>query len=264
MAACSRRRSPTRSATRRHVATIAVGAISEADHANSIIAAGRADLCAIARPHLADPAWTLHEAARIGVDVVPWPKQYASAQARNTRPISRAPRQRRDMTRQALDGRHALVTGAGGGIGAAIARGARQARRAREPRGPARASRCGGRAAACRKGAALVVDGFDVTDAEAIARGLEQARAAFGPVAHSRQQCRRGAERAVRQDGSRAVVARARGRSDRRLSRHAGGAGGHLKACGAGAHHQRRLDRRARPATPMSPPIARPSTASSA
>ena len=31
---------------------------SEADHANSIIAAGRADLCAIARPHLADPAWT--------------------------------------------------------------------------------------------------------------------------------------------------------------------------------------------------------------
>ena len=49
------------------IATIAVGAISEADHANSIIAAGRADLCAIARPHLADPAWTLHEAAKIGV-----------------------------------------------------------------------------------------------------------------------------------------------------------------------------------------------------
>ena len=48
------------------IATIAVGAISEADHANSIIAAGRADVCAIARPHLADPDWTLHEAARIG------------------------------------------------------------------------------------------------------------------------------------------------------------------------------------------------------
>ena len=42
------------------IATIAVGAISEADHVNSIIAAGRADLCAIARPHLANPAWTLH------------------------------------------------------------------------------------------------------------------------------------------------------------------------------------------------------------
>ncbi|WP_296816654.1 bifunctional salicylyl-CoA 5-hydroxylase/oxidoreductase [Brevundimonas sp.] len=61
------------------VATIAVGAISEADHANSIIAAGRADLCAIARPHLADPSWVLHEAARIGYRGVAWPKQYLSA-----------------------------------------------------------------------------------------------------------------------------------------------------------------------------------------
>jgi anthraniloyl-CoA monooxygenase len=61
------------------IATVAVGAISEADHANSIIAAGRADLCAVARPHLADPAWTLHEAARIGLTDVPWPRQYASA-----------------------------------------------------------------------------------------------------------------------------------------------------------------------------------------
>ncbi len=42
------------------IATIAVGAISEADHVNSIIAAGRADLCAVARPHLANPSWTLN------------------------------------------------------------------------------------------------------------------------------------------------------------------------------------------------------------
>jgi anthraniloyl-CoA monooxygenase len=60
------------------VPTIAVGAISEADHVNSIIAAGRADLCAVARPHLANPAWTLHEAARIGWGGVAWPPQYAS------------------------------------------------------------------------------------------------------------------------------------------------------------------------------------------
>jgi anthraniloyl-CoA monooxygenase len=46
------------------VRTIAVGAISEADHVNSIIAAGRADLCAVARPHLANPSWTMQEAAR--------------------------------------------------------------------------------------------------------------------------------------------------------------------------------------------------------
>ena len=46
------------------IATIAVGNIFEGDHVNTIVAAGRADLCAIARPHLADPAWTLHEAAK--------------------------------------------------------------------------------------------------------------------------------------------------------------------------------------------------------
>lgn len=60
------------------IQTIAVGAITEADHANSIIAAGRADLCAVARPHLADPAWTLHEAAKLQSRAVDWPKQYLS------------------------------------------------------------------------------------------------------------------------------------------------------------------------------------------
>lgn len=58
------------------IPTIAVGAISEADHVNSIIAAGRADLCAVARPHLANPAWTLTEAAKIGFKDLAWPKQY--------------------------------------------------------------------------------------------------------------------------------------------------------------------------------------------
>jgi len=72
------------------IATIAVGAISEADHANSIIAAGRADLCAIARPHLADPAWTLHEAAKIGVKSLPWPKQYLSGKTQYETNLARA------------------------------------------------------------------------------------------------------------------------------------------------------------------------------
>lgn len=61
------------------IPTIAVGAIFEADHVNSIIASGRADLCAIARPHLADAAWTLREAARIGFVDIDWPKQYFPA-----------------------------------------------------------------------------------------------------------------------------------------------------------------------------------------
>jgi anthraniloyl-CoA monooxygenase len=71
------------------IPTIAVGAIFEADHANSIIAAGRADLCAIARPHLANPAWTLNEAARIGYPDMPWPKQYLAAKVQLERNIER-------------------------------------------------------------------------------------------------------------------------------------------------------------------------------
>ncbi len=63
------------------IPTIAVGAIYEADHANSILAAGRADLCAVARPHLANPAWTLTEAARIGYTPLAWPRQYVSAKS---------------------------------------------------------------------------------------------------------------------------------------------------------------------------------------
>src|SRR5258708_4807958 len=45
------------------IPTIAVGAISGYDDVNSIILAGRADLCALGRAHLYDPAWTLHAAA---------------------------------------------------------------------------------------------------------------------------------------------------------------------------------------------------------
>ncbi|OZI20593.1 oxidoreductase [Bordetella genomosp. 9] len=58
------------------IPTIAVGAIFEADHVNGIIASGRADLCALARPHLADPAWTLREVARVGYTGIDWPVHY--------------------------------------------------------------------------------------------------------------------------------------------------------------------------------------------
>ena len=71
------------------IATIAVGAISEADHVNSIIASGRADLCAVARPHLANPAWTLMESAKIGYLDVPWPKQYRAAKQQLERNLER-------------------------------------------------------------------------------------------------------------------------------------------------------------------------------
>jgi anthraniloyl-CoA monooxygenase len=55
--------------------TMAVGNIYTPDHANSILMAGRADLVCLARPHLADPYWTLHAAAALGEDA-PWPAPY--------------------------------------------------------------------------------------------------------------------------------------------------------------------------------------------
>ena len=60
-----------------HIPTLAVGNIFEPDHVNSIIGAGRADLCCLARPHLTDPYWTLRAAAQQKVNSVEWPKQYA-------------------------------------------------------------------------------------------------------------------------------------------------------------------------------------------
>jgi anthraniloyl-CoA monooxygenase len=73
-----------------HVPTITVGNIFEADHVNTIIAAGRADLCALARPHLADPAWTLHAAAEQGVKDIVWPKQYVGGKVQLERNLERA------------------------------------------------------------------------------------------------------------------------------------------------------------------------------
>ena len=72
------------------IATIAVGNIFEADHVNSIIAAGRADLCALARPHLADPYWTLHAAAELGYKDVEWPPQYLTGKVQLERNLARA------------------------------------------------------------------------------------------------------------------------------------------------------------------------------
>ncbi len=58
------------------VPTIAVGAITEADQVNGIVASGRADLCALSRPHLANAAWLLDQSARHGWRDVQWPAAY--------------------------------------------------------------------------------------------------------------------------------------------------------------------------------------------
>lgn len=59
-----------------NMATMAVGNIYEPDHVNSILMAGRADLVCLARPHLADPYWTLHAAAALGDFNETWPLPY--------------------------------------------------------------------------------------------------------------------------------------------------------------------------------------------
>jgi anthraniloyl-CoA monooxygenase len=71
------------------VPTIAVGNITEADQVNGIIAAGRADLCALGRPHLADPHWTLHAAAQLGWKDQHWPNQYLSGKGQLERSLKR-------------------------------------------------------------------------------------------------------------------------------------------------------------------------------
>jgi anthraniloyl-CoA monooxygenase len=58
------------------IPTIAVGNITDFDQINSIIAAGRADLCALGRPHLSDPNFTLHAAAKLGYREQVWPLPY--------------------------------------------------------------------------------------------------------------------------------------------------------------------------------------------
>ncbi len=59
-----------------NIATMAVGNIYEPDHVNSILMAGRADLVCLARPHLADPYWTLHAGTQIGDRHAHWPLPY--------------------------------------------------------------------------------------------------------------------------------------------------------------------------------------------
>ena len=71
------------------VPTIAVGNITEPDQVNAIVTAGRADLCALARPHLTDPQWTLRAAAELGYAEQWWPPQYDSGNAQLERQKAR-------------------------------------------------------------------------------------------------------------------------------------------------------------------------------
>ncbi len=68
------------------IPVMTVGGVQSADHVNTVIAAGRADMCALARPHLVDPYLTLRAAVRYGHDLAAWPKQYLPAKPRPAAP----------------------------------------------------------------------------------------------------------------------------------------------------------------------------------
>jgi anthraniloyl-CoA monooxygenase len=72
------------------IATMAVGNITDVDQVNAILTAGRADLVALGRPHLADPFWTLHAAAQLGYREAPWPIQYLPGKEQLERLVTRA------------------------------------------------------------------------------------------------------------------------------------------------------------------------------
>jgi anthraniloyl-CoA monooxygenase len=85
------------------VAVIAVGAISSYDDVNSLILAGRADLCALGRTHLYDPQWTLHAAAEQGYPM-PWPKPFAAGNRKPQSGRTDGPEPRLDLVRSGPTG----------------------------------------------------------------------------------------------------------------------------------------------------------------
>ncbi|MFD7244181.1 bifunctional salicylyl-CoA 5-hydroxylase/oxidoreductase [Streptomyces massasporeus] len=88
------------------IPVIAVGAISSWDDVNSLILAGRTDLCALARPHLYDPHWTLHAAAEQGYTGpgAPWPDPYRAGSRRPQTGRTDAPKPRLSLGGAAADG----------------------------------------------------------------------------------------------------------------------------------------------------------------
>jgi anthraniloyl-CoA monooxygenase len=88
------------------IAVIAVGVISSWDDVNSLLLAGRADLCALGRPHLYDPQWTLHAAAEQDYQGpgVAWPTPFAAGSRRPQTGRTDGPRPRLDLVRRGAPG----------------------------------------------------------------------------------------------------------------------------------------------------------------
>jgi anthraniloyl-CoA monooxygenase len=92
------------------MATMCVGNITTPDQVNSILAAGRADLVALGRPHLVDPYFTLHAAAQYGVATTAVPRQYESGQAQALRTQAQAQVELTELRLKAKPKQHAVLT----------------------------------------------------------------------------------------------------------------------------------------------------------
>lgn len=68
-----------------HIPTMTVGGVASIDDIHTILVAGRADLCVLARPHLIDPYWTMNAAMDLGYTGHPWPNQYLSGKTARRR-----------------------------------------------------------------------------------------------------------------------------------------------------------------------------------
>jgi anthraniloyl-CoA monooxygenase len=88
------------------LATMAVGAITSADQANTILTAGRADLVALGRPHLADPAFTLRAAGDYGFGDIFAPKQYQPGKFQLLRNSERAREELKELKLKAKPKTH--------------------------------------------------------------------------------------------------------------------------------------------------------------
>ncbi len=67
------------------IPTMTVGGVASVDDVNTILVAGRADLCALARPHLIDPYWTMNAALDQGYEGLEWPRQYVTGKSARRR-----------------------------------------------------------------------------------------------------------------------------------------------------------------------------------
>jgi len=93
------------------IATMCVGTITSADQINTIVAAGRADLVALARPHLVDPFFTMKAAAWYGATNIHCPPQYLPGRDQIFR---NSVRDRADLTQLKLKAKPKGHAGAGG------------------------------------------------------------------------------------------------------------------------------------------------------